>query len=352
MYDRLIALVKNTTQFQIPTDSAIPRLTNTLHTVLLFKDTSAHLESIMMNSGGNVHSCPHSFPALVIRLKDTIGTATHSLFRSGKMNIVGAKSTEHARYLGQRMRYYIEHIKGPFREGGRIILTALEDRMSFNNFTLRNIVATVHLGKRPNLAHLQDIMPDLARWAPDDFPGLKLLVWLRPKDLCRCVLKKNKRNCKCNIVAVLFDTGKLNLCGCRSIADINLAMFKLKNLFSEDEYCDYTAQLPKELRTSARRQAIAVEFGGFERKKRKKAAEPDFAVLPKKVKQRLSRNPIFIQACDLGQVENVLTMIQFQPDVVFERDLSGCTALERLEKIPPSAQTDSHRRIIEILKNR
>jgi len=109
----------------------------------LLRNHSMPLESIFSQCpAGHIKSTPRTFPGVYFKVKDNIGTCTHMLFRSSKMNTVGASCVEHARYSVQCIRQYIEHITGVFKTPeDSVICTSLEGRLTLVRFNVVLMVA-------------------------------------------------------------------------------------------------------------------------------------------------------------------------------------------------------------------
>ena len=188
-------------------DSTVPltsdcnlRVTNIVATVqLLGPNESICLESLAMNLSGLIKYAPKKFAAAIMRIKDSISTTTCLVFRSAKIVVVGAVTYYHSLLACQRYRLLIESVGAVYRgENGHLGVYNLTNRMQFKEWRITNIVAHVNLGRRPDLKILSELVADLTAWNPELFPGLKLLVWLRPKAECACVKRKKNKSCKCN----------------------------------------------------------------------------------------------------------------------------------------------------------
>jgi len=330
----------------------------------LLRNHSMPLESIFSQCpAGHIKSTPRTFPGVYFKVKDNIGTCTHMLFRSSKMNTVGASCVEHARYSVQCIRQYIEHITGVFKTPeDSVICTSLEGRLTLVRFNVVLMVANASLGVLPNLRHVMDVAPDLAKWNPELFPGLKFLVWISPRNQCKCPdssKKKNSRNCRCNVNVSIFDTGKMIITGGRNISVVNKALELLKIIFSDTDYQNKSELSEKHLRFEARRKLLLdqeyIEFSGFAKKRgRKEQTQSVFTLIPTKKKRRKKKSkdlPIFLHACDTGQFENVEFMLSINPEYTKTSvDHNGMNAIERLKQIPINKQTNKHYKIISLLE--
>jgi TATA-box binding protein (TBP) (component of TFIID and TFIIIB) len=198
------------------------------------------------------------------------------LFRSGKMNIVGAKTIEHARCNAQFIRLYLESVEAPYLvDNRRIVLSDACGRLQFERFCVHLFVVSANLPVRPNLQVLQAHAPEISSWDPENFPGLKLRVWLRPRDKCACVRKKGRQGCACTATVILFDTGKFNVTGTKSVADINQTVQLVRDLFSDTRLCAVGAQLPAKMRYDQRLASIlsSIDFCGQTRRSAPAAAK-------------------------------------------------------------------------------
>jgi len=308
-------------------------------------------ESLMAQCmNANISSTPRRFAGIKIKVKDAIGKCTHLLFRSGKMNTVGACSIEHARYSVQYTRQCLERTKGVFfDENKNLVISTLGGRLDPIHFAVQLLVVNARLDVRPNLKYLMQVLPDLAQWNPESFPGLKFLMWVKPKAQCTCVSKKGTRNCRCNVKVVIFDSGKIIITGNRSVHDVNTAMTLLKNLFSDSKYQADTKQVEKRKRFQARRALLLsnvrdyIEFSGVNN-----CTKPPVSVFEalsaRKHKKRKVDNPI-AYACEMGQVENIQLFLQTNP-----AEVRNINALQRLKAIPEAKKTNAHYKIIYLLE--
>jgi TATA-box binding protein (TBP) (component of TFIID and TFIIIB) len=351
--------VNNTVALEsLPPPEAPANIVNVVSTVdLLNKGDSLSLETIAVAMSGAAKFAHKRFAAIVIRIKDYIGTTTCLAFGSGKIVVVGALSRYHALYACQLYRCIIERIVSVYMDpiSGRIITSNLVGRIQFQKWNIHNIVANSHAGCRPNLRMLLDLACDVSDWNPELFPGFHLLVWLKPKDQCTCTKKKKNRSCDCNCRVVLFDTGKMIITGCKDLNGIAVSKSRVRLLMmSEPSLQDNTEELPRNLRFQARREqmlkAAMLEFAGF-RSKRKLDEEDDILteVVPKTTTVTKRRKPAktvseldpFIKACVDGQLENVQFILSY--------DTSGAQkALEYIEQNVPEELRDEQ--IMHLLK--
>lgn len=320
-------------------DSHIRNVVSTVN--LLDNDQCLCLEIIASTLGPMAKFQPRRFAAIVLRIKDAIATTTCLVFRTGKLVVVGALSRYHALYAAQLYRIMIEQVVVPYKDPDteRIILSNLEGRTKFDRWGIWNIVASVNIGCRPDLKLLTELLGDVTAWNPELFPGLKLLVWLRPKALCRCNSRKKNKSCACNSRALLFDTGQVVMTGCRVMSDINLTKHRIQTLMEDEDFHEKDAQLPKHQRFEARRQKILrssfVETMAPTEKQREKRQrnenDADGKMIMRKFKFQFTTPQVdepFVQACITGQVANVAFMLPFCGKYVDE-------ALRQLHNMSP-----------------
>lgn len=318
------------------------------------------LETIASSLGGMAKYQPRKFAAIVLRVKDSISTTTCLVFSTGKLVVVGALTWYHALYASQLYRTIIERVEVPYMdpETNQIVIQNLEGRTKFDNWGIWNIVASTRLAFRPDLMPFIDLMPDMATWDPEMFPGLKLLVWLRPKSECKCNSMKKNKSCGCNTTCVIFDTGRVNITGCKDFGDVNLANHRVRALLEDDEFHDNDKELPKHERFEARRQKVLnarMQFDILEEKPKQKRTktesthEADMRTIKRKYKNKKlktvdeSLHP-FVNACLLGQVENVEFILGFDDSHVLE-------ALEEMEKVSPEDRDEKVMRLLQREKN-
>jgi len=298
MLASLERFVRDTTLISVdPIVSKRLKYQNVVTTVKLIPDGYVlALESIVsFYYGGFIKCTPKRFSGVVFRFKDSLGTITHSIFRSGKINIAGAKTIEHARFGAQCIRQYIARVPGAYIQNGKLSLLSLVQNTIFSGFAIRLMVVSATLNRRPNLKKIMDVAPDLSKWAPDRFPGMRFLIWVRPRDKCQCESKsiKKSNNCNCTVTAILFDTGKFNLTGCKRFADVNSAVHLLNILFEDDSFISNDPLMPSHLRNKQRKELLQsdyVQFKGVNTKETKQKIQTkefdvfSFVPLKKRVK--------------------------------------------------------------------
>lgn len=336
-------------ELQVGKDPYETRITNVVSTVnLLDRGEKLALETIATYLGGMAKFQKKRFAAIVLRIKDAVSTTTCLVFRSGKLVVVGAVSWFHALLACHMYRLYIEQVAAPYLDSvtKRIVLSDLKGRTKFEKWGIWNVVASTNSGVRPDLKALTEMLTDVTAWNPELFPGLKLLVWLTTKMKCKCIRRKKNGSCVCNARALIFDSGKVVMTGCKRMEDITLTRKRIQNLLSDEVFQDKAEPLPRNERFEARRrkllEANQVEFSGFTRppplKKRgleEEQREADEKLIVRKFKNKRTRladldehlHP-FVKACLWNQVENVAFMAEYDRTHVRK-------ALEEMEKLAP-----------------
>jgi TATA-box binding protein (TBP) (component of TFIID and TFIIIB) len=301
------------------------------------------IESLSLYFGGMVKYAPKCFAAAVLRIKDIISTTTCLVFRSGKLVCVGALTKYHLLLACQTYRQLLEKVIGIYRDKVTYKLRNinLEGRTQFTNWGIQNIVAHDNLNCKPNLKYIAKIIPEVANWNPELFPGLKLLVWIKKKASCCCLKKKKNNSCQCNLRVLLFDTGKYVTTGSTDIESIAMGTHIIKTLFSDNEYLNTMDPAMNHLsKFQTRNQQIIndafIEFAGYRSYKKTTMGEEtdrpmniDYlmkglkkVVSVKKMtdeeqKEELLQSP-FIRACKYDQIENVNFILSFDKRAVKE----------------------------------
>lgn len=342
----------------IGTQPNITHIRNVVSTVnLLDKDEKLSLESIASTLGGMCKFRKKGFAAIVMRIKDRIGTTTCLVFRSGKLVVVGAVSWHHALLSCQMYRTFIERVKCPYQgEDGHIVVETLMGRTKFEKWGIWNLVSSMDLGCRPDLKVLTELLTDIAAWNPELFPGLKLLTWLRPKDKCKCTRRKKNGSCACNSRALIFDSGKVVMTGCKNMEDIALTRLRIRALIEDDTFLDHNDPLPRKQRFEARRKKLLqaaeqVEFCGSTRvipEKRSRDEEDweaETKVIRRKYKNKKSRTAAedlspFVKACVWGQEENVAFILSYDQSQRAE-------ALREMEKLSPEDRNENVMKMLQ-----
>ena len=390
---------------QIPVHTDLPVIVNIVATVKLLPDEEKYkfpLEAIAKVCTGFSQFAPCKFAADILRLEDSTTDTTALVFRSGKIVIVSGVTIEHVRYCIQVFRSIIEKIECVMLdEQGRIVIETLQGKTMFNGCKIHNIVGNGDLDQRVDLKALRDAAPDVVKWEPDIFPGAKCTVFLTKSRTCECrcecnggtapCMKRAKKKCpkpeekcRCTCRTLIFDSGKVVVTGGQSIPDVNQVFFFIKNLARD--YVDTEDSVPKEQRFAHRFGKILQNGYGQKlaepkvkkRKKKQKTnsveednrlLEADEAMALVVMEGGTKDNMIthkrlryhgdydksvtpFMKACDLGQYENVKTLLELDPSMAKVKDSAGRTALDRLfllnenEKDPSGAHDD----IISLLR--
>ncbi|MCJ7698325.1 MAG: TATA-box-binding protein [Thermoplasmata archaeon] len=142
---------------------------------------------------------PEQFPGLVYRLKNP-KTAT-LLFRSGKANCTGAKTTEDVKTSIKIIAEKLEKIGVEIHKNPEIVI--------------QNIVATADLGGELNLSEVAiSLGLENVEYEPEQFPGLVYRI-KEPK-----------------VAMLLFGSGKIVCAGARNIEDVSLAVENLSKELS------------------------------------------------------------------------------------------------------------------------
>ncbi len=325
------------------------RINNIVGTVKLLNDKETLcLESIACLLGGLVKYAPKKFAAAILRVKDFISTTTCLIFRSAKIVVVGALTKHHSLYACQMYRQMIEEVTGVYSHNGNLGIYDLIGRTQFKEWRVTNIVADYNVGHRPDLKLLTEMLADVSNWTPELFPGMKLKVWLKTKEDCKCIKKKKNKSCKCTSRVLLFDTGKAVFTGCKSLSDVNITRQRIQELLIDTDFHDKDDEPMRKKRFESRREKIIkaayVEF--LEWKKPKRISEPiptndpvfEYLKPQKQIKRTRDNLPI-INACISGQYENVAFIASFDEDQLQ-------AALEFVHKYP----NDVTEEILELIE--
>lgn len=326
----LSKLLEETQELKPRADEPL-RINNIVGNVrLLESNYSLCLESLSLYLNGMAKYKCKSFAATVIRVKDSISATTCLVFRSGNINVVGAQSVYHSLLACQIYRQIIESVPAIYanpEEGGKLGMYDLVGRTVFLDWSISNIVANYNLNCQPNLRYLSSIAPEISAWKHDLFPGLRLLVWLSPKDQCRCP----SGGCRCNCRAIIFDTGQVVVIGCKDVVSLNLCLSRIRLLFADT---DMTRQHPP---------IAEIEFGGFvggggaanSAASTGTRTNTSIDVVLKTLKRQLTRKttlekdkdpgmPILVKACKYNQLENVKFMAEIQSETEIAEAIAYC----------------------------
>jgi TATA-box binding protein (TBP) (component of TFIID and TFIIIB) len=236
---------------------------------LLSPNETLSLEIVSSKLGGMIKFKKKKFAAAILRLKDPIHTTACLLFESAKIVIVGAQTHYHALYACQMYRQIVENAYPNEEWVGRFLIS---------KWNICNIVCSFKLEFRPDLTVLMQQAGEIASWNPELFPGCFLLVWIKPKNECKCTTKKKKnRSCQCNCRASVFDTGKVNIAGCVNLKDLHIAKYRVETVLSDPDFLATDIEPGKRERYHYRRRKILeyVEFVGFKKNRKKKEEEEE-----------------------------------------------------------------------------
>lgn len=237
---------------------------NIVANVALLRDGDfMYLDALSLALSGMIKWDVHKFVAAVLRIKDCISTTTCLVFRSGKMVVTGAKTLHHSIYACHLYRRIIEGVEAVYRLNHTLGLYNLLGRTHFLGWKVTNIVMSDTLTKRPDLKRIAQMLGDTAAWTPQVFPALRLLVWLRPKLSCRCQSDKKNRSCACTCKALIFDSGKIVIAGCKTTTEVRIGHDLVVDLCDEGEFQEQNLTfIPKHLRFNARKKKAldAIEF--------------------------------------------------------------------------------------------
>lgn len=312
---------------------------NIVSTAKLLKEKETIcLESLVMYLGGMAKYAPKKFAAAILRIKDSISTTTCLVFRSGKLVVVGSQSEHHSIYSTQMYRQIIENVNSVYKSNRGLIHSNLVGRTELSSCRITNIVAHVKLKHRPDLKLLSELAADLTAWNPDLFPGLKLLVWLKPKNNCKCIKKKKNKSCACNCRALIFDTGNVVITGCKNLEDVKLSKKLIGMLLDDPDLHNKEEEPAKKDRSLKRREKIikssCIEFIGW----KEEVSLFDMVQPIKKNGKKITplptnNNPPIINACKQKQVDNVKFIASFDSK-------QARLAVEYLQKNPNDLTED------------
>ncbi len=250
--------------FDKMTDTTNTRITNVVSKVFFVRrGQTINIHAILTQHPTQCKFDPKKFPAVIIKLKDDFSCAG-LIFNTGKMMIVGAKTKYQSLLGSHQCRKLIEQVEAPYRDPatGEITIQTLENKLAYTYFQVENMMANVYVGGFPNLAMLFRDLPRISNWNPELFPALKIIIWKTAKRDCTCAKKRNM-SCACNITVSLFDTGKMNISGCRNHSDVNYARKHMLTILDNDQYQDKGVLVSKEKRFDERRRKL-LRGGVFE----------------------------------------------------------------------------------------
>ncbi|ABU82168.1 TATA-box-binding protein [Ignicoccus hospitalis] len=156
-------------------------------------DQNIDLEKIEKEFDSNVEYDPDQFPGLIFRLEEPRVTAL--IFKSGKMVVTGAKSTQELITAVKKI-FYILKSKG-------IVSGKVRPRIQ-----IQNIVASANLGVEVHLEKAAYLLEN-SMYEPEQFPGLIYRL-----DEPRVVL-------------LLFSSGKMVVTGAKKEEEVSKAVEKV-----------------------------------------------------------------------------------------------------------------------------
>jgi transcription initiation factor TFIID TATA-box-binding protein len=192
-----------------------PRIVNVVSTAELCSNVQRPINlRLLINTSDDliIKYQPERFIAAILKQKDD-SSSTCLLFDSGKIVCVGSSSIEKSREAATffiRKIYFMLLMESPisFSLESRISLpleSLEEQKPSMENFQVRNIVVAASLGQKINLIEFEKSTtnPKEVMFVPELFPGLKWRPYSSKK-----------------ITIILFESGKMNITGIRSIDQI------------------------------------------------------------------------------------------------------------------------------------
>ena len=135
-----------------------------------------------------------------MRLRDPKTTAL--IFASGKMVCTGAKTEEASKTAARKYARIIQKLGNP---------------VSFQNFSIQNIVGSVDVKFAIDLEQISNVHHQFCTYEPEIFPGLVYRM-MDPK-----------------IVILIFVSGKLVLTGAKRKTDIDIAFQKIYPMLEESK---------------------------------------------------------------------------------------------------------------------
>jgi transcription initiation factor TFIID TATA-box-binding protein len=194
-----------------------PRIVNVVSTAELCSNVQRPINlRLLINTSDDliIKYQPERFIAAILKQKDD-SSSTCLLFDSGKIVCVGSSSIEKSReaatffirkiYLMLLMESLVSTRSISLSLESRISLPLEEQKPSMENFQVRNIVVAASLGQKINLIEFEKstTSPKEVMFVPELFPGLKWRPYSSKK-----------------ITIILFESGKMNITGIRSIDQI------------------------------------------------------------------------------------------------------------------------------------
>ena len=280
------------------------------------------LKSIVSSLSGAAKYNLTRFAANIIRFFFGVHVTTCMLFEAGKIVVIGSLTVEHSRYATQMYRLMLSNVTSRYynKETNTIVRSNLVNRTRFKNFGIHNIAAKTNIGYNITLKTFKDQLARDTNFDPELFPGLPIIVWVSPKQDCRCVSKKDtKTSCACTVNTSLFDSGEIIITGSKKIQNTNKAKHIVLNFCKDLK--NPKKLVPREKRFESRRQYIfntSFENSGYihkrSRRKINKLSYKELYGFVKPIKRNTSFNHIenmFVRACMLchiGMVRHLLSI--------------------------------------------
>ena len=154
----------------------------------------------------NIEYNPSKFIAAIQRMKNPRTTCL--IFPSGRLVITGAKTIVESHKAARR-----------FSRGIQRARNKLQLNTSFTDFNVRNIVASFNMKKKINLSDLYNARQNNCTFDQETFPGLKY----KP-----CSTE--------NVIAIIFNSGKVIITGAPTIDKINEMYILLKRILLRFTY--------------------------------------------------------------------------------------------------------------------
>jgi transcription initiation factor TFIID TATA-box-binding protein len=189
-----------------------PRIVNVVSTAELCSNVQRPINlRLLINTSDDliIKYQPERFIAAILKQKDD-SSSTCLLFDSGKIVCVGSSSIEKSR---EAATFFIRKIYLMLLMESLVSTRSIslplesleEQKPSMENFQVRNIVVAASLGQKINLIEFEKSTtnPKEVMFVPELFPGLKWRPYSSKK-----------------ITIILFESGKMNITGIRSIDQI------------------------------------------------------------------------------------------------------------------------------------
>jgi transcription initiation factor TFIID TATA-box-binding protein len=189
-----------------------PRIVNVVSTAELCSNVQRPINlRLLINTSDDliIKYQPERFIAAILKQKDD-SSSTCLVFDSGKIVCVGSpsieKSREAATFFIRKIYFMLLMESLVSTRSISLPLESLEEQKpSMENFQVRNIVVAASLGQKINLIEFEKSTtnPKEVMFVPELFPGLKWRPYSSKK-----------------ITIILFESGKMNITGIRSIDQI------------------------------------------------------------------------------------------------------------------------------------